>query len=416
MKKLTLILLMFPALARATTYTAATCGASDFQTQINLSVNGDTVQGPLAGGSATWNTIVTVGTTHQITLNGNACSVTFGSAGGLTVTAGSTINTRVTNFTFTGAFTNGNYPIELDTGTQTMRFDHNTLGCGTPGAPSTFIGVNNNGPALIDHNSFSCANGADEMIHVLGVGGNTGWTDVVTPGGTSMIFIEDNTFSDSGTGGNSAIQSYYGARTVFRHNTLTNMQIDQHGTAGMVGARWWEVYNNNFQNQQQICIRAGSGVIFSNTNLPGIIMVEEDSGYPALYQVGQGQMTGGNATPCDTGGPPGCTPAYVWLNGSATLSLNVTGCAPPAANMVQLNRDVYQASTGLLSALPSTCSTFQAYFATDTNTLYKCTATNTWTSYYTPYTYPHPLQGGGSQSWRTNRQGAMKVSGSATIQ
>src|SRR5213593_4734233 len=23
--------------------------------------------------------------------------------------------------------------------------------------------------------------------------------------------------------------------------------------------------------------------------------------------------------------------------------------------------------------------------------LYKCTATNTWTLYYTPYTYPHPL-------------------------
>jgi hypothetical protein len=27
--------------------------------------------------------------------------------------------------------------------------------------------------------------------------------------------------------------------------------------------------------------------------------------------------------------------------------------------------------------------------------LYKCTATNTWTSYYKPYTYPHPLRGEG---------------------
>jgi len=26
-------------------------------------------------------------------------------------------------------------------------------------------------------------------------------------------------------------------------------------------------------------------------------------------------------------------------------------------------------------------------------TLYKCTATNTWTAYYAPYAYPHPLQG-----------------------
>jgi hypothetical protein len=25
-------------------------------------------------------------------------------------------------------------------------------------------------------------------------------------------------------------------------------------------------------------------------------------------------------------------------------------------------------------------------------TLYKCTAINTWTAYYTPYTYPHPLR------------------------
>jgi hypothetical protein len=32
-----------------------------------------------------------------------------------------------------------------------------------------------------------------------------------------------------------------------------------------------------------------------------------------------------------------------------------------------------------------------AYWNTTNNTLYVCTAANTWSSYYTPYTYPHPL-------------------------
>ena len=33
------------------------------------------------------------------------------------------------------------------------------------------------------------------------------------------------------------------------------------------------------------------------------------------------------------------------------------------------------------------------YWDTTNNTLYVCTATNTWTAYYSPYTYPHPLEG-----------------------
>jgi hypothetical protein len=35
-----------------------------------------------------------------------------------------------------------------------------------------------------------------------------------------------------------------------------------------------------------------------------------------------------------------------------------------------------------------------AYWATDQSTLYVCNPTNTWTAYYTPYTYPHPLTQG----------------------
>lgn len=66
---------------------------------------------------------------------------------------------------------------------------------------------------------------------------------------------------------------------------------------------------------------------------------------------------------------------------------------------------------GTLANRPETCTTGVGYWATDqscsdltgmvganpstpiSGTLYKCTDTDTWTAYYTPYTYPHPLRG-----------------------
>jgi hypothetical protein len=53
---------------------------------------------------------------------------------------------------------------------------------------------------------------------------------------------------------------------------------------------------------------------------------------------------------------------------------------------------------GLLSTRPSTCTPMVAYWATDQNTLYQCQAGNTWTTYYTPFTYPHPLVSGSQTS------------------
>ena len=92
---------------------------------------------------------------------------------------------------------------------------------------------------------------------------------------------------------------------------------------------------------------------------------------------------------------------------------------------VQENREFYNHQTsfngtvgmgcGPLSSRPTTCTVGVAYWATDqdctqvstancgthptapiSGTLYICTATNTWTAYYTPYTYPHPLRYSGS--------------------
>lgn len=60
---------------------------------------------------------------------------------------------------------------------------------------------------------------------------------------------------------------------------------------------------------------------------------------------------------------------------------------------------------GVLASKPATCTTGVGYWATDQGSwntggsggqgvFYKCTATNTWTQYYTPYTYPNPLTAG----------------------
>ncbi|HKW34950.1 MAG TPA: hypothetical protein VJN92_18210 [Candidatus Acidoferrum sp.] len=106
------------------------------------------------------------------------------------------------------------------------------------------------------------------------------------------------------------------------------------------------------------------------------------------------------------------SPIYVWANtlggpGAVSMVGDFTG-------ILADNRDYYQqfgafgeagsfngtagVGQGLLSARPSTCKAGPGgntpgvgYWATDTNTLYVCNLANTWTAYYTPYTYPHPL-------------------------
>ena len=61
------------------------------------------------------------------------------------------------------------------------------------------------------------------------------------------------------------------------------------------------------------------------------------------------------------------------------------------------------AGYGLVANRPTTCTTGTeagggvAYFATDENKLYRCTATNTWAEEYAPYTCPHPLADPGGE-------------------
>jgi hypothetical protein len=83
---------------------------------------------------------------------------------------------------------------------------------------------------------------------------------------------------------------------------------------------------------------------------------------------------------------------------------------------------------GTLASIPGTCTKGVGYFATDQGTwnhsgsggqgvLYKCTATNTWTVAYTPYTYPHPLVNATViDPTGLKFAGQLKITGSVTIQ
>lgn len=54
------------------------------------------------------------------------------------------------------------------------------------------------------------------------------------------------------------------------------------------------------------------------------------------------------------------------------------------------------APSGTCSAGPGGNTPGVGWWGTTNNTLYVCNPTNTWTAYYTPYAYPHPLTAGGA--------------------
>lgn len=159
---------------------------------------------------------------------------------------------------------------------------------------------------------------------------------------------------------------------------------------------------------------------WGNCNSTSGTVWDGGSGYPCMDQPGRGMgdllsgdpisSTVNTRTSTQTWPQQALSPIYVWGN-TLDPSDSYEGVAAivyPSASVVQLNRDVYQqfgtygesgtfdgtkgVGSGLLAARPSSgLVAGVGYWATDTQTLYVATNATTWSTYYTPYTYPHPL-------------------------
>jgi hypothetical protein len=369
---------------------ASGCTVANLQTAIDNIANRGIVECPAGGGSVTWSTTtITVPSTKGILIRGNGWTVSMNNHTGLEVSQSTTDSTMIKDFVFTTTNQlNGKADLKCSgsTSSAVCRITENTF---NSSAAQTHIETNGNSPVLIDDNSFSNTGGAAELIHNMGLGaGNTGgWTNDVTPGSATMVFVEDNTFSKSGSDceGATAIQNYYGARVVFRYNTLTMLQVDVHGTAGQVGGRWFEIYSNEFITVSSTCdkfigIRAGSGVIYDNirtgtaTSFEVVRFEEEDNGtWPIAFQPGSGYNGHTDAHASCDGGTRNQSPIYMWNNDT----LVGYGDDLSGNDDVDTPRDYIDSGPG--ASQPANMARMQ--LSTDT-----CSTTYT----YAPYAYPHP--------------------------
>lgn len=441
-----LIIVLMPSMGHAATYTAAACtGTADHtkvQTAVDSATDGDTVQ--IQAGNCTFTAPVAWANKAIVVQGAGISSTTItASSGAFSITPTTTVGWRITAMTISSATSGAVIDIYAFNVTAPLasrfRIDHLTMAMTSAGSPR---GVNVQGMVygLIDHVTVTSVIGtAPHMVEVNaqsitdnyaggGLAGATSMALALDLGGDTAVYVEDSTYSQP-FGGYGAINNItYGGRMVMRHNTYTGpVHLQTHATRGQErGGMKSEYYNNVHDGLNDTVypgpanIIAGTGVMFNNTiknadsgatftrfismllyfqrcpdgacvvNSAPTTLCSSSSGYDGGVEA--------NGWPCldqpgHIGGTPGSqssVPVYLWNNGvedgcstggacSADRGIGIN-CGGSMANYIKTTVHSNGAKDYCVgtTTMPGSCGTH----------------TNT----YTPYTYPHPLQGVTSKS------------------
>lgn len=358
------------------------------QAMVDKAQSGDTIL--LPAGKFTWTTPLTIPDEKKLTIRGSGMAKTIISSDLPTQVID--LNESGSRVTQIGFKLVNDIGVGIRVGGQNWRIDHckfDFTGSGDYTIEGVYAyGSTENHPiGVIDHCEFTnirvCVIGHQRIM------AHERWAEPLALGTNNAVFIEDciftRTFSDR-----NVVDSNYGARYVFRYNTVNDGQIMAHSVQhNSRGSRSWEIYNNTINQVQlslftPIFLRGGTGVVFNNVlngkwSKPNIVLDnyrsfrefegggladgsslwdgnEEANGYPARDQIGrstdQWLWTDDNPYP-----PQQLDPMYQWNNTINGQNMNVyihNNCD----HHIKENRDYYNNV-----AMPD----------------------------YTPYTYPHPL-------------------------
>ena len=344
---------LFSAAMHATTWTAASCNASDVQAAMASAGSGDTVVIP--AGTCAWTSQVSWSAPANAVLQGQTiCSGStpssctdntviidnYASNNSLLVlspssTSGATF--RITGLTLQGGTgsTKQNGVVGFNGVNSLTRVDHNHFNLAAYNADGQ-IGVRFTGwiYGVMDHNLCDDNNGIDECVNVWtdGYGGSSygdgAWADVTAFGSANFMFIENNTFN----GGTYADDCDDGGREVFRYNIVNAAQTQTHPTGGAPrfrGCRAKETYQNTFNGlsgcngssafancmYNVFWLSSGANLIWGNT-VP-VVNSSAGSGYQWLITIHS--MRRNNSTYSQSAAPNGwgyCGTSYSGVGSS----------------------------------------------------------------------------------------------------